>query len=52
MTRHIIVTKKKKDSEENLGKWNKKCLTCVNTCKQFSFSTIVRCPLYRRKDEN
>lgn len=38
---------KKEEIEE--VRYNKKCIGCKRKCKQFDFTTIVRCPLYEEK---
>ncbi len=30
---------------------NKLCLRCVNSCKQRSYITIVKCPMFINKNE-
>lgn len=38
-----MKTKKRKDGV------NKVCATCTDTCKQFAWVTILRCPDYKKK---
>lgn len=41
---------KKKETEENFVEWATKCKECKRTCKQFAYHTVVKCPLFKRKD--
>lgn len=42
-----IIKKSKK--VENTVKYFQGCLKCTQTCKQFDFATVLRCPNYTKK---
>ena len=42
---------KKLKRERTMEKYNKKCLNCKRSCKQYAYLEIVRCPLFERKDD-
>jgi len=52
----IVIKKKKKFGKNwkimgNKNKYNEKCLSCIKTCKQWNFVTVVYCPSYQKDPE-